>query len=130
MNQNKSQEEKGYGTEKRRYKRISKSFILSYVDKNNSREKFEITQLKNISMGGLCFITTKAFPAGTILGIELKTPYLSDTTYLEGKVLESHEKVTGILYETRVELSFLDTQAEFLMAKLIEFFVNGDKKRG
>jgi c-di-GMP-binding flagellar brake protein YcgR len=107
MNQGNPQDQKS-GIERRRYTRISKSFILTYFEKTNPREKFEITQLRNISMGGLCFITTKPFPQGTVLGIELKTPYLSDTTYLEGKVLQSHEKVTGILYETRVELSFLD----------------------
>ena len=87
----------------------------------------EITQLKNISMGGMCFVTSARFEPGTQLGIELKTPYLADTTYLEGVVLESHEKVMDIIYETRLKFEFLNPQAEFLLAKIIEFFINEEK---
>ena len=89
--------------ERRRYKRINKNFILSYFIKNLPEKRFEITQLKNISLGGMCFITSKAFEAGTEMGIELKTPYMSDVTYLEGRILQSHVKVKNMIYETRFE---------------------------
>ena len=116
--------------EKRRHKRLNKNFIMTYYEKSKPNEKYEMTQLKNISMGGMCFVTTQEFKPGTVVCIDLHTPYLSDATHLEGAVLQSHEKVKGILYETRIQLSFLDVQAEYLMAKLIEFFMhNGDKKR-
>lgn len=114
--------------ERRLHKRIKKNFILTYFDVNNPSVKFEITQLKNISKGGICFITTRSFPSSTRIGIELKTPYLSGTTYLEGTVLESHEKIKNLLYETRLEFSELEAPAEFLLNKLIEYFVNGDLK--
>ena len=94
--------------ERRNYVRIKKNFILSYFDKDRPDEKYEITQLKNISMGGMCYVTSRKFNYGTSMGIELKTPYLSDTTYLEGVVLESHEKVKNMLYETRLQFNFLD----------------------
>ena len=114
------------GAERRRYMRVAKNFILTYFDKVDPTTKFEVTQLKNISMGGACFVTTREFPKGTEIGIELKTPYITDTTYLEGVVHESHPKVKGMLYETRLEFGNLDTQAEFLMAKLIKFFTDED----
>ena len=113
--------------ERRRYKRINKTFVLHYFEKSAPSKQFEITQLKNIGMGGMCFITTQKYASGTHLGIQLKTPYLSDTTYLEGYVLESHEKVKNMLYETRLEFANLTTQAEILLANIIEFFVNEDK---
>lgn len=113
--------------ERRRYKRIKKNFILTYYDKNTPHQKFEITQLKNISLGGICFVTTKKFEPGTAIGIELKTPYLADTTYLEGYVLESHEKVKNMIFETRLKFALLNPQAEFLLSKVIEFFMNGEK---
>ena len=115
------------GDNRRQYQRIHKNFILTYFEKDDPTKKYEITQLKNISLGGICFITSKAFAPSTLIGIELKTPYLSDTTYLEGLVLESHEKIKGILYETRLKFNPLNAQAEFLLAKLIDFFVNGGK---
>ncbi len=121
-------EEEALKEERRFHKRIKKNFILTYFDVNNPSVKFEITQLKNISKGGICFITTRTFPASTQIGIELKTPYLSGTTYLEGTVLESHEKIKNLLYETRLEFAPLEAPAEFLLNKLIEYFVNGDLK--
>ena len=124
----KEHHEKKFVQERRKYKRISKHFILTYFDKGNPSQKKEITQLKNISMGGICFVTSQRFDSGTQMGVELKTPYLADTTYLEGVVLESHEKVMDLIYETRLKFEFLNPQAEFLLAKLIEFFINEERK--
>ena len=122
-------EEESLKEERRLHKRIKKNFILTYFDLNNPSLKFEITQLKNISKGGMCFITTQAFPSSTKIGIELKTPYLSGTTYLEGTVLESHENIKNLLYETRLEFMSLAPQSEFLLDKLKEYFVtNGGPK--
>jgi len=112
------------GTERRKHERIRKSFILSYFQQASPEKKFEITQLKNISLGGMCFVTTRGFEPSTKLGIELKTPYLAGTTYLEGTVLESHEKMAKMIYETRLKFEPLDTEAKILLEKLIEFFVN------
>ena len=126
MNKKPKNPEKSSGPERRKYTRIKKNFILSYFDVATPDQKFELTQLKNISQGGMCFITTRSFAPNTHMGVELKTPYLADTTYLEGAVLESHEKVTGMLYETRLQFTLLNPQAEFVLSKLIEFFVNGE----
>ncbi len=114
--------------ERRRHKRIKKNFILTYFDVSNPSQRFEITQLKNISKGGICFITTRSFIASTKIGIELKTPYLSGTTYLEGSVLESHEKIKNLLYETRLQFTSVEPQAEFLLNKVVEYFANGESK--
>ncbi|MDP8212219.1 MAG: PilZ domain-containing protein [Candidatus Zapsychrus exili] len=121
----KAQSQENQWKERRKYQRINKTFILTYFDKANPDKKIEITQLKNISKGGICFITTKAFLPDTKIGVELKTPYLSDTTYLEGVVLESREKLKDILYLTRLEFDSLNPQAEHLITKMIEVFVNG-----
>ena len=119
-----NQNPKGSGKERRRYERIRKSFILSYFDLKTPDCKFEITQLKNISLGGMCFVTTRSFAPSTKLGIELKTPYIAGTTYLEGAVLQSHEKMKGAIYETRLEFDSLDTEAQVLLEKLMEFFID------
>ncbi|MBI5150139.1 MAG: PilZ domain-containing protein [Candidatus Omnitrophica bacterium] len=114
--------------ERRKGKRIHKHFILSYFEKDHPEHRYELTQLKNIGHGGMCFVTSRQFAVGTKIGIELKTPYLAETTYLEGNVLESHEKVKSLIYETRLAFEFLDPEGEFLLAKLIEFFKNGENK--
>ncbi len=75
----------------------------------------------------MCFIASQKFDPRTKIGVELTTPYLAETTYLEGTVLESREKVKDMIYETRLKFECLDSQAEFLLAKLIEFFTNGEQ---
>jgi hypothetical protein len=115
-------------SERRKHERIKKSFILSYYDIATPNHKVEITQLKNISLGGMCFVTTKGFEPETKLGVELKTPYLAGTTHLEGTVMQSHEKMKGTIYETRLQFGSLDTEAKLLLEKLTRFFVGAKEQ--
>ena len=121
-----SQKDKYSGEEHRQYKRIKKSFLLSYFDPKMPKKKFEITQLKNISLGGMCFVTTRSFEPSVTLGIELKTPYIAGSVLLEGNVMQSHEKMKGTIFETRLEFKRLGTEAKVSLEKLMEFFVNGE----
>ncbi|MBF0478897.1 MAG: PilZ domain-containing protein [Candidatus Omnitrophica bacterium] len=115
--------------DRRHYPRFQKNFILKYFPKDNPADKIETTQLKNISFGGMCFITCRRFDKGTELLLELQTPYLSEVTYLEGEVQESRQKVSDILFETRLSLKNMTPQAEFLIGKMVEFFANEEKKK-
>lgn len=116
----KEDEKEKTGAERRQSTRIAKSFILTYYAANNPDEKLETSQLRNISSGGVCFISSCAFETGTKLSIELQTPYLSDTTYLEGIVLQSHVKAKNLIYETRLEFDNLDTKSQVVLNKLME----------
>lgn len=117
-----------FGKERRQYIRIKKNFVLTYFIKDDPADRHEISQLKNISEGGMCFVTTEALKSSQVLGIELRTPYLSDTTFIEGVVLQSHEKVKDMIYETRLRFEKLDHQAEFLLQKLVEIFTQEEGK--
>lgn len=110
--------------ERRKYKRVNKHFILTYHEQSNPTVKYEITQLKNISIGGVCFVTSRKISNGTKLELELKTPYLAETTTLEGYVMGDTEKVKDMLYETRLQFGTLDKESEFILKKMIEFFIN------
>ena len=112
--------------ERRQGKRIKKHFILTYFDVADPQTRHDASQLKDISLGGLCVITSKAFPEGTKLGIELKTPFLSDLTHLEGIVLFSQEKMKDIVYETHLKLETLSPQSEFILHKIIEHYKKED----
>ena len=108
--------------ERRQYKRIEKHFVISYHDKNDPTIKHDVSQVKNISLGGMCFITSKRFPPSTEFHLELKTPYVPQTVALDGKVLESREKVADILYETRIEFGDLGKEVKEVFKKIIEKF--------
>lgn len=111
--------------ERRKHLRIKKNFILSYYLEGEPSVRYKVTQLKNISKGGMCFITEQKYPVGTKIIVELRTPYLVDITRMDGKVLESHEKLPEIIYETRIKFEPLTPQAEFLISKLEELFKKG-----
>ena len=108
--------------ERRRYIRIEKHFIISYYEKDDPATRHGISQLKNISMGGICFVTSQQYFKGIKLGIELKTPFLADTVHIEGTVLESHEKVANMIYETRLAFAPLNPQAEIVLQKMVVTF--------
>lgn len=124
----KSKKMKKEQPERRRYKRIRKNFVLTYFDLADPLQKYNTSQLKNIGLGGMCLITPKPFAPSTILGIELKTPFVTELTHLEGKVMESHEKIKDIIYETRLEFNQLTPPAKFVLNKIIEYFVKEEKR--
>src|SRR3989338_7488376 len=109
--------------ERRKYIRIKKNFIMTYFLKDQPAVKHEASQLKNISKGGLCFITAQKYEPQMRVIVEIRTPYIADITRLEGKVLESHEKLKDIIYETRLQFENLTPQNEILLNKLEEFFI-------
>jgi hypothetical protein len=116
------------GPERRRYKRIKKHFILTYHNPKDPTQKFAASQLKNISMGGMCLITAREFEPMTRLMLDLKTPFLTELIHLEGVVLESREKIKNIIYETRLEFSELPDEAKFVLSKLIEHYEKEEER--
>ncbi len=112
--------------ERRQYLRIQKHFILSYYDIDDPSTKHDITQLKNISLGGMCFVASHYYKPGIKIAIDLKTPYLAGTVHLTGVVLQSHEKITNILYEIRMAFHQLNPQSEFVLNKIVEYYKEGN----
>ncbi len=114
--------------DRRKYIRISKNFIFDYFDLAKPSEKFPASQIKNISLGGLCIVTEKPFSPGSLLGIEIKTPFFSGLSSFEGRVLESHERIHGIVYETRIQFQHLDPDAEKVLKQAILFFERSESE--
>ena len=115
-------------SECRKYHRIYKHFILTYFDLNDPLVRHDTSQLKNISLGGMCLVTSRPFSPATRLGVELKTPFLTEFVYLEGAVLESKEKIKNIIYETRLRFDQLPPQSQSILKKLLEHFEHEEKK--
>ncbi len=112
--------------ERRAHRRVKKHFLLRYFKAETPNDKIDLTQMKNISRGGMCFITAQEFEVGTKMGVELNTPFLTNATILEGTVRGSVEKTKNLIYETRLEFDNLNTEAQFILDKLMEFFNNSD----
>ncbi len=106
---------------RRKHVRIYRNYILSYHLKGKGNVKYEMSQVNNISKGGINFTVTAPFEVGSELVIELKTPFLNDHVVLEGAVLDSREKIQGLLYEVRVQFHDLSPEAQEVLAKIEQY---------
>jgi hypothetical protein len=113
--------------DRRKHVRVDRNFILTYTDKAAPTLKNEITQLRNISRGGMCFVATRAFPVSAVLVIEMRTPFTTGSIMLEGIVLEARERIKGMIYDVRLQFQNLPEQANDILEK-IEYY--GIKGRG
>ncbi len=76
-----------------------------------------------MSLGGICFVTSQLYAPGTKLGIELRTPFIVDAIEIQGTVLESKEKIPGILCETRLKFEELNPDTTSILKKIVETFL-------
>ena len=116
--------EQKQGAERRQFIRIRKNYIIRFCEKNNPSLKFDVSQIENISKGGLCFTSTMAMGTGVDVAIELRTPYVADTIYLEGQVLGSLEKIKGMIYENRVKFHDITPEAANVLEKIEKYNLN------
>ena len=106
---------------RRKYVRIYRNFILFYRLKGKEDIAHEMSQVNNISRGGINFSSTIALNVGCELCIELKTPFLNDKANLDGVVLEARTKIPNLIYEVRVEFKNVSDQAGEVLAKIEQY---------
>jgi hypothetical protein len=104
--------------ERRKYLRIYRNFIMSYREKGKSIIKHHVSQVNNISKGGLNFSSTHPLEQGVIVLIDLKAPFIADPIRLEGIVLECKEKVPEMIYEVRLQFQEISEQGLAALEKI------------
>ena len=105
---------------RRKHVRIYRNFILSCHLQGQNDVKYEMSQVNNISRGGVNFSVSVQFPKGSRIIIELMTP-LSDKVILEGVVLDCREKISQLIYEIRVQFEKLSPEAEDALSKIEQY---------
>ncbi|MDP3143263.1 MAG: PilZ domain-containing protein [Candidatus Omnitrophota bacterium] len=115
--------------ERRQFERLKRKFVVSYHSLEDPSATFDISQIKDISLGGMRFVTSRGYQADTVLAIELQTPFVRERLSLQAKVLESKEVVADLIYDTRVIFSELDDEAKHYLTRTIEIFLKKDKEK-
>jgi len=113
------------GSERRRYPRAQGSFIISYRILKEA-DNTDISQTKNLSMGGMLLTTNRSFGPGTELALTLRLPFAAEPITLTGRVIESKEILKNLIYDTRIEL----TSVEGVKKKIIDDTVKHYLKKG
>ncbi len=106
--------------ERRKCSRIKKPIMISFYDKQDAEKKHDITQVKNIGWGGVCFVSSNAYKPGTLMCIDSQTSYFDKPTHLEGMIIKSCEKVPDLLYEQHLMFDKLNPEANFFLKKIYD----------
>ena len=114
------------GSERRRYTRIDKNFVVSYRIYGEPND-IDVSQTKNFSEGGMLLTTNRAFDSSTILAIEIRLPLISQPIRLLGKILDSKEIARNLIYETRLVFTYMDKQSRNFVKNTVNYFSKKDQ---
>ncbi|MBN1912940.1 MAG: PilZ domain-containing protein [Candidatus Omnitrophica bacterium] len=118
------------GAERRRAPRITARFVLSYRVLDDF-EHADMTQLKNLSLGGMLLTTNREFNKGTFLAIEARLPFDPYPIKIIGRVLDSKEVTKDLIFDTRIEfLKIDDKHRKNIVGQTIDFYLNKNKPKG
>lgn len=114
------------GSEKRKYPRISGRFVVSYrilEDVNNA----DVTQTKNVSLGGMLLTTNRQFQVGIKLALEIRLPFDPNPIILVGRVIKSDEIMKDMIYDTRLEFLSIDEKHKNIIGQTVEYYLKKDR---
>jgi len=110
------------GPERRKNPRISGRFIVSYRILEES-DSVDISQTRNISMGGMLLTTNRQFEQGTNLALEIRLPFDPNPIMLIGKVIESHEITKELIYDTRLSFLAVDERHRNVLKQTVAYYL-------
>ena len=110
------------GPERRKHPRIGGRFIVSYrilEEYNNA----DISQTRNMSLGGMLLTTNRAFDPGTNIALEIRLPFDPNPIMLIAKVLESREITKNLIYDTRLEFLAVDERHRKVISETVDYYL-------
>jgi len=109
------------GPERRRHPRIIGRFIVSYRILEE-KDGVDITQTKNVSLGGMLLTTNRQLESGTNLALEIRLPFDPNPIMIIGKVLESREITRNLIYDTRLQFLAVDENHRKVITQTVEYY--------
>jgi len=110
------------GPERRKHSRVSGRFIVSYrilEEYNNA----DISQTRNMSLGGMLLTTNRVFDPGTDLALEIRLPFDPNPIMLVGRVVESREITKNLIYDTRLEFLVIDEKHRKVISETMDYYL-------
>lgn len=110
------------GSDRRRHPRIAGRFIVSYRILDEA-DNVDISQTKNLSLGGMLLTTNRQFQAGTKLALEIRLPFDPDPIVLIARVIESREITKNLIYDTRLDFLAVDEKHRKSMNETVDYYL-------
>jgi len=115
------------GPERRKHPRVLGRFIVSYRIMNES-DNIDISQTKNISMGGMLLTTNRNFNPGVNLALEIRLPFDPHPIMIIGRVVESREIMKDMIYDTRIEFLAVDERHRKVVGETVSYYIKKEKE--
>ena len=106
--------------ERRKFIRVGGTFVVSYTDITTQEQKTDVTQTKNISVGGILFTAGREFSADTVLRLKLRLPDVPDYINVKVKVMGSKQRIKGLMYDTRVKFIGIREEDRDAIRRIVE----------
>ncbi|MBN1405072.1 MAG: PilZ domain-containing protein [Candidatus Omnitrophica bacterium] len=119
----------GKKLERRQFPRTSHTYTISFKGRVDEEENWDISNTKNLSLGGAFFLNNEFFPLGSTLDIRLNIPGQNKYCACRGKVQRCEGPFENTYYKTAVQFSDIDNRLEEALKKSIDFFMAKDNKK-
>jgi len=113
--------------EKRKHPRVSGRFIVSYRIVEDD-ERIDVSQTKNLSLGGMLITTNKKFEPGTKLALQIRLPFDPNPIMLIAKVINSTAITKNLIYDTRLEFISIDEKHQDIVDQTVNYYLKRTKK--
>lgn len=110
------------GPERRKHPRVNTRFIVSYRILEEAN-KVDISQTKNLSLGGMLLTTNRQFSIGTNLALEIRLPFDPNPITIIGKVLDSREITKDLIYDTRLMFLAIDERHKNVVKETVDYYI-------
>lgn len=110
------------GPERRKHPRITARFIVSYRILENV-DNLDVSQTRNLSLGGMLLTTNRNFEAGVNLALEIRLPFDPNPIMIVAKVLESKEITHNLIYDTRLMFLAIDKRHRKVLSETVDYYI-------
>jgi len=114
------------GKERRANLRFKSKLIVSY--RVCEDENIDVSQSKNIGLGGMLLTTNQAFKPGTLLALNIRLPFGSEPINIMARVDESKEVEKDKIFDTRLVFISVDKKHEKALADIMEYYKKKEAK--
>lgn len=109
------------GHERRKAPRIGARFIVSYRVVEEAHN-VDVSQTKNLSLGGMLLTTNRYFPPGTNLALEIRLPFDPNPIIIVGRVIQSREVTKDLIYDTHLAFLTIDKKHKDIINQTVGFY--------
>ena len=113
--------------ERRKYPRLDCGFSIHCREHEHPASN-DVSQVKNISLGGAYFTTSRPFEAGREVALRINLPPTHNLILPLARVVESRECAKDHAYDTRVEFSHIEDNDRLALSTVLNDYFEAKGK--